>query len=58
MDSHKVVLAILSAVAGALLTYGAKALTIEGRLDGIERAVHRIEERVFQLPGPPLPPAR
>lgn len=44
---EKVLVAALSAVAGGLFTYSAKALTIEGRLDGIERSIVRIESRLF-----------
>mgnify|MGYP006913923949 CR=1 FL=1 len=44
---EKALLAICSAVAGSLLTYGANVLKIEGRLDGIERSVTRIEQRLF-----------
>lgn len=44
---EKVAVALLSAVAGGLFTYSAKALTIEGRLDSIERSVTRIEHRLF-----------
>lgn len=53
---QRVAVALVSALAGGVLTYTVKALTIEGRLDGIERAVQRIEQRVYQLPGPPAPP--
>lgn len=44
---EKLLVAVLSAAAGGLLTYGANVLKIEGRLDGIERSVTRIEQRLF-----------
>ena len=46
--TEKIVLACISALAGGLLTYGVKAISIEGRLDGIERAVIRIEHKLSQ----------
>ena len=44
---EKIIVAMVSAMAGGLLTYAAKTLTIEGRLDAIERSVSRIETRLF-----------
>lgn len=44
---EKIIVAMVSAVAGGVLTYAVKAVAIEGRLDGIERSVQRIENRLF-----------
>lgn len=44
---EKIIVALVSAMAGGVLTYAAKTLTIEGRLDAIERSVSRIETRLF-----------
>lgn len=44
---EKIIVAMVSAMAGGLLTYASKTLTIEGRLDAIERTVTRIETRLF-----------
>ena len=43
---EKIVVALIGALAGGFLTYGVKAVSLEGRLDGIERAVLRIESRL------------
>ena len=48
---EKIIVAMVSAVAGGLLTYAVKAVAIEGRLDGIERSVLRIETRLFPHQG-------
>lgn len=53
MIHEKIIVALVSAIAGGVLTYAAKALTIEGRLDGIEKAVQRIEQRLYTVPSPP-----
>ena len=45
--AEKIIVALLSAMLGGLGTYGLKAITIEGRLDAIERAVIRIEKRLY-----------
>lgn len=44
--TQKILVAVASALAGGFLTYAGKALSLEGRLDGIERAVIRIEQRI------------
>lgn len=44
--TQKIILGVLAAMAGGFMTYAGKALTIEGRLDGIERAVIRIESKL------------
>lgn len=44
--TQKIVVAIASALVGGFMTYAGKALSIEGRLDGIERAVIRIEQKI------------
>lgn len=44
--TEKIVTAIIAALAGGMLTWSMKAMQIEGRLDGIERAVMRIEQRL------------
>lgn len=43
---QKFALSVAAAMIGGALTYGMKAVSIEGRLDGIERAVIRIENRL------------
>lgn len=43
----KILTAIASALAGAVLTWGIKAVQLEGRLEAIERGVQRIETRLF-----------
>lgn len=47
---EKIIVAMVSAMAGGLLTYGTKGLTLEGRIDAIERSVQRIEMRLFPFP--------
>jgi len=54
--TEKVLVAIVSASLGGLGTYMAKTLLIEGRLDAIERAVNRIEQRLFP-PAASSPPS-
>ncbi len=49
---ERAALALLSAVAGGMLTYGANVLKIEGRLDGLERSLARIEGRLFPITTP------
>jgi hypothetical protein len=44
--TEKILVALISALAGGMLTYATKAIAIEGRLDGIERAVIRIEAKI------------
>lgn len=44
--TEKVVVAIVSALASGVLTYSFKAATIEGRLDGVEKALVRIEAKL------------
>ncbi len=51
--TERVVVAVISALAGGMLTYGAKTLTLEGRLDAIERALVRIEQRIYPVGGRP-----
>jgi hypothetical protein len=46
---EKIVMAVIGAVAGGMITWSTKALTIEGRLDGIERAVVRIERKLERM---------
>ena len=43
----KVVMSMAAAVLGGAMTYSMKAISIEGRLDGIERAVIRIENKLL-----------
>ena len=43
---QKLILSIAGAMIGGVFTYGLKAVSIEGRLDGIERAVMRIENKL------------
>lgn len=42
----KFLLSVAAAMLGSVMTYGMKAVSIEGRLDGIERAVIRIENKL------------
>ena len=42
----KFMLSLAAAMLGGVMTYGLKAVSIEGRLDGIERAVMRIENKI------------
>ncbi|MBN9407633.1 MAG: hypothetical protein J0H69_00660 [Burkholderiales bacterium] len=44
---EKVATALVSALCGAVLTYGVKAIAIEGRMDAIERSLQRIETRLL-----------
>lgn len=44
--NEKIILSVVAALAGSVLTYAFKAVSIEGRLDGIERAVTRIEAKL------------
>ena len=48
---EKIIVAVASAASGALagatLTYTLKAVQLEGRIDGIERSIQRIESRLF-----------
>lgn len=44
---ERIIVAIASAAVGGVFTYAVKALTMEGRLDGIERAIVRIEARLY-----------
>lgn len=46
---EKIVMAVVGAIAGGMITWSTKALTIEGRLDGIERAVVRIEGKLERM---------
>lgn len=50
---EKITVAVASALAGGVLTYTTKALTLEGRIDAIERSVQRIEHRLFPPTNPP-----
>lgn len=43
---EKIIMSVAAAVLGSVMTYGMKAISIEGRLDGIERAVIRIEQKL------------
>jgi hypothetical protein len=45
----KILVAIISAAAGGLMTYGVKAVSLEGRIMGIEKSVDRIERRLFPV---------
>lgn len=45
---QKVIMSMAAAVLGGAMTYSMKAISIEGRLDGIERAVIRIENKLAQ----------
>jgi hypothetical protein len=45
------------AVIAALVTYAAKGLSLEGRIDAIEKSVLRIEARVYQTPPVATAPA-
>lgn len=47
---EKIVSGIVGALVGAVMTYGTKGIQIEGRLDGIERAVIRIEHKIDNAP--------
>lgn len=44
--TEKIVVALISAMASGMLTYSFKAATIEGRLDGVEKALIRIEAKL------------
>lgn len=44
--TEKILVALVSAVASGMLTYSFKAATIEGRLDGVEKALIRIEAKL------------
>lgn len=44
---EKIIVALVSAMASFLVANISKSLTIEGRLDAIERSVQRIEVRLF-----------
>jgi hypothetical protein len=44
--NEKIIVGILSALASGVLTYAFKAASIEGRLEGIERAIVRIEAKL------------
>lgn len=50
MMIEKVAAAVAGALFGAVMTYGLKGVQIEGRLDGIERAVIRIEHKIDKAP--------
>lgn len=41
--SEKIIVGIVSAIASGVLTYAFKAASMEGRIEGIERAIIRIE---------------
>lgn len=47
--AERVIVALVSALAGGVMTYTVKAVAIEGRLDAIERGVARIEQRLFPV---------
>ncbi|MDR7095528.1 hypothetical protein [Hydrogenophaga laconesensis] len=44
---EKIIVAIVSAMVGGVLTYSAKMLSLEGRIDAMERSLIRIETRLF-----------
>lgn len=44
--TEKIVVGLVSAIASGVLTYAFKAASIEGRLDGVERALVRIEAKL------------
>lgn len=46
----KFLMSVAAAMLGGVMTYGMKAVSIEGRLDGIERAVMRIENNLNRHP--------
>ena len=47
---QKIIMSMAAAVLGGAMTYSMKAISIEGRLDGIERAVVRIENKIMSAP--------
>lgn len=44
---QKLIMSMAAAVLGGAMTYSVKAISLEGRLDGIERAVIRIENTLL-----------
>lgn len=48
----KVLVAVASALCGAVLTWALKAAAIEGRLDALQASVARIENRLFPVTTP------
>ncbi len=51
--SDKIFAAVAGALVGAVMTYGAKAISLEGRLDAMEKTLQRIEFRLFPTTKPP-----
>lgn len=47
---EKALLALLSAVAGGVFTYGTAGMRLEGRMEAVERTLTRIEARLFPNP--------
>ena len=44
--TQKIIISMMAALVGSVGTYFTKAVSMEGRLDGIERAVIRIEQKL------------
>ena len=47
--ADKIIVALLSAILGGGFTYAIKAAALEGRMDGIEKTVERIENKLDKL---------
>lgn len=49
IPTRELLTALASMLAGSMLTYCIKAVSLEGRMDGMEHAVSRIEEKLDRL---------
>lgn len=47
---EKIAVAIISAALSGGLTYGTKALTLEGKVDSMQQSIQRIEAHIFKVP--------
>ena len=47
--ADKIIVALLSAILGGGFTYAIKAAGLEGRMDGIERGMIRIENKLDKM---------